>query len=52
MAPIFFNYERSPIGLKKVHIVLEAFNTILENQGKKYAAGGKILITIVTLTCI
>uniref|UniRef100_A0A1B6EAU5 GST N-terminal domain-containing protein n=1 Tax=Clastoptera arizonana TaxID=38151 RepID=A0A1B6EAU5_9HEMI len=39
MAPIFFDYERSPVGLKKVKAVLDVFNNILQNEGKLYAAG-------------
>lgn len=40
MAPIFFAYERTPLGLKKTHIALSNFNTYLERLGKKYAAAG------------
>lgn len=40
MAPIFFDYERTPMGLKKVRTVLDTFNSILEKQGTKYCAGG------------
>ncbi|XP_069700591.1 glutathione S-transferase 1-1 isoform X2 [Periplaneta americana] len=44
MAPIFFAYERTPLGLKKVNIGLNVFNTILERQGTKYAAGDQVTI--------
>jgi glutathione S-transferase len=40
MAPIFFDYERTPQGLKKVNIGLSVLNTILERQGTKFAAAG------------
>lgn len=41
MAPIFFDYKRTQLGLKKVHIALDNFNTYLQNTGTKYAADGK-----------
>lgn len=44
MAPIFFDYERTPLGLKKVHIALDFFNTYLKNLGKKYAAAEHVTI--------
>lgn len=44
MAPIFFDYERTPLGLKKVQTVLDTFNTILEKQGTKYCAGENLTI--------
>ncbi|XP_066146958.1 glutathione S-transferase 1-1 [Euwallacea fornicatus] len=44
MAPIFFDYKRTPLSLKKTYIALENFNTYLENTGTKYAASDKITI--------
>nr|WGO51748.1 glutathione S-transferase unclassified 1 [Ectropis grisescens] len=44
MAPIFFAYERTPLGLKKVHIALDVFNTYLTRQGTAYAAGDQLTI--------
>lgn len=44
MAPIFFAYERTPIGLKKVHIALQTFESYLQREGKKYAAGNNLTI--------
>lgn len=44
MAPIFFDYERTPLGLKKVHIALDTFNTYLKVVGKKYVAADNITI--------
>lgn len=44
MAPIFFAYERTPLGLKKTHIALKNFETYLQRQGTKYAAGDHITI--------
>lgn len=41
MAPIFFAYERTPLGLKKMHIGLSAFNTYLERSNTEYAAGSE-----------
>lgn len=44
MAPIFFDYERTPLALKKVHIALDNFNTYLTRLGKKYAAADYLTI--------
>lgn len=43
MAPIFFDYKRTPLSLKKTEIALNAFNTYLKRLGKKYAAAGRSL---------
>lgn len=40
MAPIFFDYKRTPLSLKKTHIALNNFNTYLKRTGTKYAATG------------
>lgn len=39
MAPIFFDYPRAPMGLKKLHISLSVFETYLKSTNTKYAAG-------------
>ncbi|XP_039151690.1 glutathione S-transferase 1-1 isoform X3 [Drosophila simulans] len=44
MAPIFFDYKRTPMSLKKVQNALEVFETYLERLGTKYAAGDNITI--------
>ncbi|XP_067010024.1 glutathione S-transferase 1 isoform X2 [Anabrus simplex] len=44
VAPIFYAYEQTPLGLKKLKVALSVFNTILENQGTKYAAGETLTI--------
>ena len=44
MAPIFFDYERTPLGLKKVHISLATFETYLKMLNKKYIAGDNLTI--------
>lgn len=44
MAPIFFAYERTPLGLKKTHIALSNFNTYLERTGTTYAASSKYIL--------
>jgi glutathione S-transferase len=44
MAPIFFDYERSPMGLKKVHMSLATFETYLKRANTKYAAGPNLTI--------
>lgn len=44
MAPIFFDYERTPLGLKKVHIALDVFETYLERLGTSHAAADHLTI--------
>lgn len=44
MAPIFFDYQRSPMSLKKVHISLAAFEKYLETSKTKYAANNNLTI--------
>lgn len=44
MAPIFFDYERTELGLKKVKNALTVFETYLERLGTKYAAGHNVTI--------
>ncbi|KAG5885598.1 hypothetical protein JTB14_024779 [Gonioctena quinquepunctata] len=44
LAPMFFDYQRTPLGLKKTHIALDNFNTYLTLLGTKYAAGDAITI--------
>ena len=46
MAPIFFAYERTSIGLKKVNMSLSVFETILERQGTKFAASGIVFCSL------
>lgn len=49
MAPIFFDYPRSELGLKKVHIALTVFETYLKNIQTKYAAGENLTIADIAL---
>ncbi|CAG9787347.1 unnamed protein product [Diatraea saccharalis] len=44
MAPIFYDYERTPLGLKKVHMALDVFETYLERLGYSYAAAEHLTI--------
>ncbi|KAF5298681.1 hypothetical protein FQR65_LT09661 [Abscondita terminalis] len=44
MAPIFFDYKRTPLSLKKLRIALETFNEYLKRLGTKYAAGDHVTI--------
>ena len=44
MAPIFFDYERTKMGLKKVNNALSVFETYLQRLGTKYAAGNNVTI--------
>ncbi|XP_075146573.1 GST-containing FLYWCH zinc-finger protein isoform X2 [Haematobia irritans] len=44
MAPIFFDYERTEMGLKKVQNALSVFETYLKTLGTKYAASNSLTI--------
>lgn len=44
MAPIFFAYERTPLGLKKVHIALNVYDTYLTRTGTTHAAAEYLTI--------
>ncbi|TDG52474.1 hypothetical protein AWZ03_001304 [Drosophila navojoa] len=44
MAPIFFDYERTPMSLKKVENALDVFETYLQRLGTKYAASENVTI--------
>ncbi|XP_028026158.1 glutathione S-transferase 1-1 [Bombyx mandarina] len=44
MAPIFFDYERTPLGLKKVHISLDVLETYLTRTNTSYAAANHLTI--------
>ncbi|XP_013137799.1 PREDICTED: glutathione S-transferase 1-1 [Papilio polytes] len=44
MAPIFFDYQRTELGLKKVHMALDVFETYLQRLGTKYAAADHLTI--------
>ena len=44
MAPIFFDYERKSMGLKKMTIALDVFNTYLQREDSEYAAGNTLTI--------
>ncbi|XP_058127975.1 glutathione S-transferase 1 [Anopheles ziemanni] len=44
MAPIFFDYQRTDIGLKKLNLALEAFETYLKKSGSTYVAGDSVTI--------
>lgn len=41
MAPIFFDYKRTSLGLKKMKMALNVFNTYLQREDSEYAAGSK-----------
>lgn len=36
--PLLFDYQKTPLSLKKTQIALSNFNTFLERTGTKYAA--------------
>lgn len=44
MAPIFFDYPRNEHGQKKVNIALKTFETYLQRNDTKYAAGNELTI--------
>ncbi|XP_055616501.1 glutathione S-transferase 1-1 isoform X3 [Toxorhynchites rutilus septentrionalis] len=44
MAPIFFDYERTPLGLKKLQMALDCFETYMNRQGTKFVAGDHLTI--------
>ncbi|XP_077297647.1 glutathione S-transferase 1-like [Arctopsyche grandis] len=44
MDPIFYDYERTPLGLKKMHVALDNFETYLKTSGTKYAAADHLTI--------
>uniref|UniRef100_A0A182NX43 glutathione transferase n=1 Tax=Anopheles dirus TaxID=7168 RepID=A0A182NX43_9DIPT len=44
MAPIFFDYQRTEMGLKKLNLALGAFETYLVRAGTKYVAGDALTI--------
>ncbi|XP_066594429.1 glutathione S-transferase 1-like [Prorops nasuta] len=44
MAPIFFDYERTPMGLKTTKMGLDCFNTYLKKENSTYASGNNLTI--------
>ncbi|CAB3235417.1 unnamed protein product [Arctia plantaginis] len=44
IAPIFFDYERTPGGLKRVYMAMEIFETYLNRLGTTYAAADHLTI--------
>ncbi|KYM93299.1 Glutathione S-transferase 1-1 [Atta colombica] len=44
LAPIFYDYQRSPLSLKKTKIALDIFNTYLQRENSEYAAGNSLTI--------
>ncbi|XP_072762212.1 glutathione S-transferase D6 [Anoplolepis gracilipes] len=44
MAPIYYDYQRTPLGLKKMKIALDIFNTYLQRENSTYAAGNNLSI--------
>uniref|UniRef100_A0A182S902 glutathione transferase n=1 Tax=Anopheles maculatus TaxID=74869 RepID=A0A182S902_9DIPT len=44
MAPIFFDYQRTEMGLKKLNRALAAFETYVKRAGTKYVAGNGLTI--------
>lgn len=41
VAPMFYDYKRTPLGLKKMTIALDVFNTYLQRENTEYAASSK-----------
>ncbi|KAI4478451.1 hypothetical protein M0802_014522 [Mischocyttarus mexicanus] len=44
LAPTFFDYERTPLGLKKVKMALDIFNKYLQRENTTYAAANCLTI--------
>jgi len=44
IAPMFFDYQRTEMGLKKLKNALDVFETYLKRGGSKYAAGEHVTI--------
>lgn len=44
MNPVFFDYERTPLSLKKTHIALKSFEAYLTKLGTKFAAADHLTI--------
>ncbi|XP_033327067.1 GST-containing FLYWCH zinc-finger protein [Megalopta genalis] len=44
MNPIFFDYKRTALGLKKMTIAIDAFETYLKRENSEYAAGNTLTI--------
>lgn len=44
MLPIFFDYKRTPLALKKTRIALDIYNTYLQRENSEYAAGNNLTI--------
>jgi len=44
MAPIFFDYQRTELSLKKVQNALDVFETYLKRAGTKYAAANHLTL--------
>ena len=38
---MFYDYKRTPLGLKKITIALDVFNTYLQRENTEYAASSK-----------
>ncbi|KAL0112353.1 hypothetical protein PUN28_011997 [Cardiocondyla obscurior] len=44
LLPMFFDYQRTPLSLKKTKIALDIFNTYLQRENSEYAAGNNLTI--------
>lgn len=56
MAPIFFDYPRNAMGLKRVHMALEVFEEYLKRVGKKYVVADHVTLAdfalVTTMICL
>lgn len=56
LAPIFFEYPRNAMGLKRVHMALEVFEEYLKRNGTKYVAADHVTIAdfslIASVVCL
>uniref|UniRef100_A0A336LSK7 glutathione transferase n=1 Tax=Culicoides sonorensis TaxID=179676 RepID=A0A336LSK7_CULSO len=56
MAPIFWDFQRTPEGLKKLNICLNTFETYLKTTNTKYVAGNQLTIAdfplVTSMVCL
>lgn len=56
LAPIFFEYPRNDVGLKRVNMALEVFEEYMRRVGKKYVVADHVTIAdfalITSVSCL
>lgn len=51
VGPMFFDYPRTEMGLKRVHMAVSVFEEYFKRLGKKYVAGDDVTIADISLGC-